>query len=185
LTDDALRDLADRLDVLESRHEIHDALMRCCRGVDRGDPELIRSAFHDGAWIRYGPRRFRDAAEFADLTVPRLDSRTSPAQRHTTNHLIKLDGDTAAVESYFVAFNPFRRDDGREVLTFVGGRYLDRFERRDGRWAISERTVVVDWSRADLPGEAQAELSEYLTPGRRESDPSHALFSGVPPSELG
>ena len=29
----------------------------------------------------------------------------------------------------------------------TGGRYVDRFERRDGRWRIAERTFVLDWMR--------------------------------------
>ena len=42
MNDEALRALADRL-------EIHDVLMRYCRGIDRGDPELLRTVFHDHA----------------------------------------------------------------------------------------------------------------------------------------
>ena len=31
----------------------------------------------------------------------------------------------------------------------VGGRYVDKFERRDGRWAITHRDVIFDWSRQE------------------------------------
>ncbi len=31
-------------------------------------------------------------------------------------------------------------------------RYLDRFERRDGRWAIADRRIEVDWIRNDVGG---------------------------------
>ena len=30
-----------------------------------------------------------------------------------------------------------------------GGRYLDRFERRDGVWKIARRLLVDEWSRLD------------------------------------
>ncbi|OYZ42262.1 MAG: hypothetical protein B7Y31_05300, partial [Novosphingobium sp. 16-62-11] len=35
---------------------------------------------------------------------------------------------------------------GTEVLT--GGRYIDRYQRRDGKWLIHSRTFVADWSHS-------------------------------------
>ena len=31
-------------------------------------------------------------------------------------------------------------------LTVVGGRYIDRLERREGRWAITVRRCIVEWA---------------------------------------
>ena len=62
------------------------------------------------------------------------------------------------------------------VLAAVGGRYLDRFERRGDVWAIADRQVVIDWSRAQLAGETWAVQASFATGGRREQDPSAALF---------
>jgi hypothetical protein len=28
----------------------------------------------------------------------------------------------------------------------VGGRYVDRFEKRDGRWAVADRACLVEWN---------------------------------------
>jgi hypothetical protein len=91
--------------------------------------------------------------------------------------LIELNGDGARVESYVVAINPTKLDDGSEVLSVIGVRWLDRFERRDGVWAIADRTVVVDWSLKDISGEEWPDAKHFLAPGRREKDPSHELFS--------
>jgi hypothetical protein len=166
-----LRAIADRM-------EIHEVLMRYCRGVDRGDPELLRSVYHEGAVDRHGPFQFTDAqTEFANLTVPRLDAMQGVAQHHITNYLIELGGDAADVESYFISLQPTKLNDGSEVLSFVGGRYLDRFERRGGRWAITERSVIIDWSRSEVPGEEWPAAKDFPAPGRRERDPSHALFA--------
>jgi hypothetical protein len=52
-------------------------------------------------------------------------------------------------------------------------------ERRDGRWAIAERTVVIDWSRNVLPGDPWIAADGFPGPGRREADPSHELFAGL------
>jgi SnoaL-like domain len=169
------------LRAVADRQEIHEVLMRYCRGIDRGDPEVLSSVYHEGAVDRHGPFQFTDAqTEMAKLTIPRLDALRGVAQHHITNYLIELHGDTAEVESYFLAFQPTKLDDDSEVLALMGGRYLDRFERRDGRWGIIERSVVVDWSRAELQGEDWPAAKDFPPPGRRESDPSHALFaSGV------
>ncbi len=42
-----------------------------------------------------------------------------------------------------------RREDetGDDVL---GGRYIDRFERRDGEWRIARRVLLLDWT-GELP----------------------------------
>jgi hypothetical protein len=167
------------LHAISDRLEIHEVLMRYCRGVDRGDPELLRSVYHEGAVDQHGPFQFTNAqTEFANLTVPRLDAMRGVAQHHITNFLIELDGDAADVESYFLSFQPTKSADGSEVLGFIGGRYLDRFERREGRWAIAKRSVIIDWSRAELQGEEWEAAKDFPPPGRREADPSHALFSG-------
>ncbi len=35
------------------------------------------------------------------------------------------------------------------VLETFGGRYVDRFERRDGEWKIAHRTVVHEWDKVE------------------------------------
>lgn len=59
------------------------------------------------------------------------------------NLSIDLDGDRAAVESYFIALQVTAAAPTRE--TFLAGRYVDRFEQREGEWRIAARTVVYDW----------------------------------------
>jgi hypothetical protein len=163
---------------MADKQEIHEVLMRYCRGVDRGDPELLRSVYHPGAVDRRGPFQFDDAhTEFAAFSVPRLDQSKGVAQHHITNYLIELDGDSADVESYFISYQPTKLEDGDEVLSVIGGRYLDRFDRRDGRWAISERSVIIDWSRVAFTGDDWPAAKDFPRAGRREADPSHAFFT--------
>jgi hypothetical protein len=64
-------------------------------------------------------------------------------------------GDGADVESYFMALHP--APDGAHIP--ANGRYLDRFARRDCRWAI--------------PWTPWGSNSDYPQGGRRERDPSH------------
>lgn len=164
------------IDELLAREQIRDALYRYCRGVDRGDAALIRSVYHDdardahGAWE--GP-----GAEFADFIVAAMDATPIPGQHHLTNILIEVRGEEAAVESYFLALHPYRPEAAAEpVLAAVGGRYLDRFTRRDGIWRIAGRRVVLDWSQARLWGESWDAQTQFPLGGRRDQDPSVSLF---------
>jgi hypothetical protein len=77
----------------------------------------------------------------------------------TGNMLIRVEGDTAWAETYVTAFHAVPttappgtfwggRDEPYEGV--AGGRYVDRLERRDGRWKIAERQTLVEW-RHDQP----------------------------------
>ena len=67
------------------------------------------------------------------------------------NMSIELHGDVAYVETYFVSHTPGRQDGKATHLTF-GGRYVDRFERRNNEWKIAHRTLVHDFSRFEVEG---------------------------------
>jgi hypothetical protein len=60
--------------------------------------------------------------------------------------LIDIDGDTARGETYFLAHHRPGNEAPDEELV-LGGRYVDRFERRASVWKIAHRVVVYDWSR--------------------------------------
>ena len=139
---------AHQLDVddLLAHAAIQQVLMRYCRGVDRGDLALLQSVYHDGAIDRHG--QFDGlGVDFAAGLVKSMDAAGTVGQHHITNVLIELDGREANVESYFLALHPAPSEGDAARLAFVGGRYLDRFSCRDGRWAIADRTVILDWSR--------------------------------------
>ncbi len=155
--------------------EIRQVLYRYCRGVDRGDREMLTSVYHPDGEDDHGSWRGK-GRDFANYIVDSLDRAQCPSQHHITNVLIALDGDQAAVESYFIAFHPHPGEDDSEQLAFVGGRYLDRFERREGSWRIARRQVVLDWTRANVPGAAWGAAINFARGGRREQDPSADLF---------
>jgi hypothetical protein len=85
-----------------------------------------------------------------------------------------LEGDVAHCETYWVyaAMNK----QGAE-LTLAGGRYIDRLERRNGRWAIAGRKCLMDWS--GTPGdtgllpEALAMLKAVGVSSRDKNDASY------------
>lgn len=139
-------ELEGQLAVLRAKQEIHDALMRYCRGVDRADAELITSAFHPDALSDHGLLVFEGATIGSALASIERAVRTS--MHMVGNELIELDGDTAYVEAYFVSYSEVDRE-GEPYLISRGARYVDRWERRNGAWRIAYRVVPGEWNRVD------------------------------------
>jgi hypothetical protein len=69
------------------------------------------------------------------------------------NQLVELDGDTARVETYAVAYHwkgePAGSDHPENLV--VGVRYLDTVQRRGDRWRIAKRQVAPDWRSGPYP----------------------------------
>jgi len=137
---------SERLEQFMARAEIHDVLYRYCHACDRRDWAMMKSVYHPGAIDNHntfdGP-----ADEFVDYLAVRFDQAFGLTQHHITNINIEFHGDTAYVESYFIAFHRHKDDPNHDSQT--GGRYVDRFETRDGKWLIAFRQVAVDWT-ADI-----------------------------------
>ncbi|MFF0014945.1 nuclear transport factor 2 family protein [Streptomyces sp. NPDC005374] len=125
---------------LLDRSEILDCLARHARGCDRHDDELITSAYHADALDEHGFAT-NTGADYADWVNP-AHAATSQVHTHNiTTHSCEIDGDTAHCESY--ALVVLLGIDGR-TAQIVSGRYLDRLERREGRWRIALRRSTVE-----------------------------------------
>jgi hypothetical protein len=131
---------------LVDRQEILDCLHRYTRGVDRLDRDMVLSVYHPDAVDDHG-HFVGSPEEFVDWLWAKAPGRLA-TQHYVTNSTIDLDGDTAHVETYFIC--SMRLDPDHEI-SFSGGRYVDRFERRDGEWRIAARTVISEW-RTRLDG---------------------------------
>ena len=138
----------DPIQRLLAKQEIAEVLYRRARAGDRSDAELAHACYHPGATERHGVFDGL-AAEFIDVvsfTRPRPGAPIKGMVHVVTNVLIEFGDDTHAfVESYHVAWCQMVDS----VDATIGGRYLDKFERRDGRWAIVHRDVIFDWSRME------------------------------------
>jgi hypothetical protein len=125
---------------MRDRHEIYDCLVRYCRGIDRFDRDIVASAYHPGAVDDHGD--FVGPAEkFIDHAFAlhaRLQRRT---QHHLTNHICEIQGDTAHTETYYI-FRSLNIE--APWHSIVSGRYIDRLERRSGKWGIVARICTVD-----------------------------------------
>ena len=128
--------------------EIERRLVEYCRGVDRGDAALVASVYHPDATDDHGSFRGL-GVDFAAYVTRRLTERFDATTHTISNTLIEFTGpDSADVESHVCAHHR-RTDDHGVVLETFGGRYVDRFERRDGAWKIAARTVVHEWDTVE------------------------------------
>jgi SnoaL-like domain len=147
-------DVTARLGALLDRAEILDCIHRYARGMDRLDRELVRSAYHDDAIDDHGAF-VGPADDFLDWAFA-YHAGQSRHQHYVTNHSVEIDGDKAHAETYYVFVGTER--DPEAPLRVVGGRYVDRFERRAGRWAIAARVALVEWQTEIASGLTQAAI---------------------------
>ena len=130
------------------KQEIRDVLMRYGRGVDRLDEDLLRSCYHDDSFDDHGHWK-GNGQDFAAFIVESLRERSHHTTHAVANVLIEidpLDPHKARSEAYSLAYLRRNDEDGTEWLDFFSGRYIDKFERRNGEWKIAHRVVVHDWS---------------------------------------
>jgi hypothetical protein len=162
-------DMVSAIRQMVDRQAIYDCLMRYCRGLDRFDRDLALSAYHPDAVDDHG--HFIGPAEgFVDAAIAlhtRLQRRT---QHHITNHYCELEGDVAHAESYYI-FRSLNVEAPWHSIT--SGRYLDRFERRDGRWAIAERICTVEIRNEHWDPDGDQLDGPYMTTSRDRNDPSY------------
>ena len=155
-------EIADRL-------AIQDVIFTHSRGIDRCDRSCIESAYWPEAEVAYGAFDGR-AHDFAAMIAQVLQAGFELTQHVVSNVLIQLDGHRARSESYVTAYHLHA---GAEREMIFSGRYLDLHERREERWKILHRQVVMDWSRehaVDDQRDATA-FGGFAKGARLEGDP--------------
>lgn len=153
------------IQALLDREAIRDCLMRYCRGIDRCDEAALLSVYWPEAIDDHGLVK-GNALAFAETVLPSLQQRHEVTAHFLGNILIELDGPIARVETYFQAYHRFKQAGSAPFDVILGGRYIDRMEKRGGAWKIAHRVVAFDWNR---------------TLG--ESQPWSAFPFGTPPRE--
>lgn len=164
-------------DELAARWAIATNLALHSRGVDRNDLWLLLSAYHPDATVSYGMYDGA-AADFAAYLTGTMAG--APVTLHRTSNIaIRVDGDCAHSESYVVAYTRTPGADGGWTQRLIGGRYLDRHERRDGAWRLSHRSYVLEWNMNAPAREAAAAMAGERPRGAQGAgDPSAGYFDG-------
>ncbi|HUD94076.1 nuclear transport factor 2 family protein [Sphingobium sp.] len=163
------------LDQALSRLAIHDLVMTYCRGIDRGDAELLASIFWEDSTVVSGIVNASGPA-FADGVTAYCTANLDYCFHSVANEWIDVKGDHGVGEHYVIAH---LSAGGQDVMT--GGRYLDRYERRNGVWKIASRTFVADWNTAHPASMALDGMYEPLkTRGAfGKDDPVHAHWASL------
>lgn len=135
-----------------AERQITRVLLSYARGVDARDWERVRACFHPAARVHYGDYFSGDLEEamtFLETSVPRLLSTLHCMGAPWIE--LDLEHGTAECETYSVNSATYPPDaDGVSIQNVSGARYLDRFELRNGRWALVERRNRRVWSH-NLP----------------------------------
>lgn len=162
-----------RMRKLLDRQDIADCLARIAHGADRFDKEMYLSACHADAQVSVGG--FLSSAE---------ESYEGGRAGHdegtiSTNHCLStsncdISGDVAHVETYHI-YCARSRDDTSWAAT---GRYIDQFERRQGKWGLVFRHISVEWAGQMTPMELALladpnEPKHRLSAARDKTDPSY------------
>lgn len=148
---------------------INEILTRYTRAADHFDLELMRSCYWPGAYDWHGTFR-GTIEEFIPWVEGRLNE-YSTTRHHITNMRVEFDEnpDHALVDSYVLAYHNMLPPDEHEQL-FLGLRYIDRMERRDGEWRIGERVCAYDW-RTFARGTEEGLTEAHIRGSRGADDP--------------
>lgn len=134
---------------LTAKQEIRDALARYCRGLDRMDKEMVQAVFHDDASVDYIGIFEGTGADFVDWVWKIHVDHMQCHSHQITNVLAEIDGNRATSETYVTVALWTQPDADGQVSEIVSrGRYLDRWEKRDERWAIEHRIHLADQTRS-------------------------------------
>ncbi len=166
MTEPTLREVADR-------QAITDQLYRYCRAMDRIDHALGYAIWHEDGTADYGADVWQGSGRgFIDHVCSQHGHLLQHAHQ-VTNIIIELDGDRAASEAYVTARLRMERG-GKLLQMVVVSRYLDRWSRRGGRWAIDHRHTVMEMDEI-----AEVTPMKHHDIARRDrGDPSYSVLKG-------
>jgi SnoaL-like domain len=156
---------------MTDREAITDQLFRYCRAMDRIDHGLGYSVWHDDGTADYGPDIFIGSGrDFVDHVCIQ-HAQTLGHSHQLSNIIIEIDGEKAASESAVTATLRIERD-GRLMQIMVWSRYVDRWSKRDGRWAIDHRIAINDFDEI-----REVTPMRTTTRGSRDRhDPSYSVL---------
>lgn len=155
-------EIADRLAITSQ-------IYRYCRSVDRLDVALGHSVFHPDSYADFG--LYKGTGRGWIDFICEEHRKFLHHSHQVTNIVIDLDGDRAGSEAYVTA--TLRSRDGDKIMQRqFWARYVDKWSRRGGHWAIDWRECVIDF---DQLSEATP-MADHPRSQRDASDPSYAVL---------
>ena len=159
----------EQIQDLVDREAIRQQITNYARSVDRLDHALGKGVFHPEAKADYGKMFQGTGWEFIDWCLTSHLGLLSHSHQFS-NITIELDGDRARSETYGDVTLCWGEPGGEIQVIRTLGRYIDRWEKRDGAWRISDRHYVHD---IDYSGPAANAFAYPITGRRDASDASY------------
>ena len=158
----------DVLSRMIDRQLIWDCLLRYCRGIDRLDLDLVRSAFWEDGIDAHGPVD-GSVEDFLALWLPAQQGR-DVCFHMVSNQSVDIDDDGAHGEAYFIAAT---KPKGGEQLELIGGRYVDHYVKRGPEWRILTRVMLLEWQGLMDASQMPARMAKRHNGTRDRDDPSY------------
>jgi len=125
------------------REAIRSVYTRYARGLDRGDAQLIGSAYHPDAVEDHHGEVYSGATIGETLANHVLEGMNRTLTQ-ITNITIALNGGKAGCEAYYIGLHVLKNG-GKRLMS--AGRTLDRLEKREGVWRFVYRNILPDMVR--------------------------------------
>lgn len=166
---------------LEDREMIRDVIGAYAHAIDRRRWDMMGQLFHHDATFGFGTVSgdWRDFVEQARALIdPCL------ATQHQLGQVqFAFEGEAIChTETYMTAMHTIPAgyplaevfpDKGAIYSAVIAGRYVDRFEKRDGAWRIANRTGLYDWREfREVDGVDLSEMPEGSCGYHDDRDPS-------------
>ena len=141
---------SSEIQYLIDRAAIHDLLTRYFQGLDRGDPEQVRSCFTADVRAHYDKRTPTRGIEALIDSLQNFNKLREETMKITTHfmgnlNIGRLEGDVAETETNALALL-VEPGNGADLVAVRSLRYLDRMRREKSGWRISDRIHTLDWS---------------------------------------
>lgn len=167
----------ERFQELIDHHDIRQLLATYCHGCDRADEVEMAGTYCEDSWDDHGPRKM-PGRRFSIETVEESMRTTTVCSHQLGQSLIRVAGDEAGAETYFIAtvVYPPRNGQEREQLNQLGGRYVDRLARENGHWLIKSRLCVREWSYSQPIDADWLATAGFIPTQRGQADASYAAL---------
>ncbi len=166
---------------LEDREAIRDVITAYAHALDRRRWSIMDKLFHDDAQFQFGTI-VGDWRSFVDQARALLDA-CDQTQHQLGQVLFGFESDTVChTETYMTAMHVIPPgypvpevfpNKGRHYHVIIAGRYVDRFEKRNGEWRMAQRTGLYDWREIrEINTDGLSDTPEGSFGSHDESDPS-------------
>lgn len=175
---------------LEDRAHIADVIAAYTHAIDRRRWNMMPALFHDDAQFQFGPVA-GDWRGFVEQAKAILEPCLATHHQLGQIQFAFESAEMCITETYMTAMHTVPPgypvadvfpDKGEIYSAVIAGRYIDRFEKRGGRWAIAHRRGVYDWREYRVvEGVDLSELAEGSRGEHGASDPAFpvaARFAG-------